>query len=356
MPQSEAHQKLESIRDNYRDEQQKLHRELSEIDVLIRQASMDVEKLTHREMSVSNRVRDLEVNLEKYSKAEIKNFFGAAQEVQMRLQMMRAQLEQLQLRQGAMRTQQNKLSEIVETLNELLGIDEGNGTAQGVGASDEGMLAKVIQTHEQELNRISLQIHDGPVQVMSNLVLRAEICQRMMDRDLEKARSELASLKTAITNALQQGRKIIFDLHPMTLHDLGLVPTLRRFASQFSERTGLEVEIIVQSLDVRLPGHYEVALFRFVQEALNNVSQHANASQAKVLLSAYEDTIQVVIEDDGSGFHINESELASDTAQRRGMGIYNMRQRIEVMLQGEFGLESAIGRGTRVAASVPLPI
>jgi two-component system sensor histidine kinase DegS len=300
-------------------------------------------------------VRDLEVNLEKYSKAEIKNFYAAAQEVQMRLQMMRAQLEQLQLRQNSMRTQQNQLSEVVEVMNELLGAASGDANGAGPEGADgsANVVANIIQTHEKELLRISLQIHDGPVQVLSNLVLRAEICQRLMDRDTEQVRSELASLKTAINNALQQGRKLIFDLRPMTLDDLGLVPTLRRLAGQFGEKNNLEVEIIVQNLETRLPSHYEVAIFRFVQEALNNVAQHAKATQARVLLSVYEDTIQIVIEDDGQGFHV--SEVLAEQNKRRSLGVANMRQRVEGMLQGEFGLESAIGRGTRVAATVPLP-
>jgi two-component system sensor histidine kinase DegS len=356
MSDGDLRQKFETVRDTYREQQQRLHKELSEIEVMIRQSSSDVEKLSQRELSVSNRVRDLEVNLEKYSKAEIKNFYSAAQEVQSRLQMMRAQLEQLQLRQGAIRNQQNQLSEVVEMLNELLSgddtgddMDDGGGGGGGGG----GTISNIIQAHENELLRISLQIHDGPVQILSNLVLRAEICQRLMDRDVEQVRAELASLKTAINNALQLGRKLIFDLRPMTLDDLGLVPTLHRFAAQFSERDNLEVSVIVQNLEMRLPSHYEVAIFRFVQEAINNVVQHAKANQARVLLSAFDENLQIVIEDDGSGFNVEE--VLSDDNKRRNMGLASMRQRAEVMLQGQFDLESAIGRGTRIAATIPLP-
>ncbi len=353
MADSELIEKYQEVLNSYREQQQRLHREAQEIEVLVRQGTMDVDKLAQRELQVSNRVRDLEVNLEKYSKAEIKNFFAAAQEVQMRLQMMRSQLEHHQLRQNAVRTQQSKLSEIVDVLSELIDSLKGTGPAAVVADGSDNLVANIIQTHEKELLRISLQLHDGPVQVMSNLVLRTEICQRLLDRDVEQVRSELTSLKNAINNALQLGRKLIFDLRPMTLDDLGLVPTLRRFAAEFGSQNKLEVSVMVQNLDMRLPSHYEVALFRFVQEALNNVVRHANATQARVLISAFDDTLQVVVEDDGGGFHV--SEVLSSENRRRTMGISNMRQRIEVMLQGQFGIESAIGRGTRVAATVPLP-
>lgn len=354
MSENELRQKLETTRNTYREEQERLHRELTEIDAHIRQTSSDVDRLAQRELAVSNRVRDLEVNLEKYSKAEIKNFFANAQEMQMRLQMMRGQLEQMQVRQTAMRNQQNRLSDIGSLLDELLGMEDTSGSEEQTGEVKSDLIADIIQTHEKELLRISLQLHDGPVQVMANLVLRTEICQRLLDQDVERVRSELSGLRSAISNALQDGRRLIFDLRPMTLDDLGLVPTLRRFATQFGEKNNLEVSVIVQGLEIRLPNHYEVALFRFVQEALNNVAKHAKATQARVLLSAYDDMLQVVIEDDGSGFHVQEV-LHTDT-KRRSMGIPNMRQRVEVMLRGDFDIESAIGRGTRVAASVPLPM
>jgi two-component system sensor histidine kinase DegS len=188
---------------------------------------------------------------------------------------------------------------------------------------------------------------------MSNLVLRAEICQRLLDRDVEQTRAELVALKSAINTTLQDTRRFIFDLRPMILDDLGLVPTLRRYVQQFSDKNKLEVNLMVQNMDARLPNHYEVAIFRFIQEALNNVARHANASQARVLLDNSGGSIHVSVEDDGSGFHINE--VLDANSGRRNLGIETLRQQAETLLRGEFGIESAVGRGTRVAAVVPLP-
>jgi len=225
-------------------------------------------------------LRDLEVNFDKYSKAEIKNFYSSAQEVQMRLLMMRGQLEQLQFRQQTLKARQSQLFELATALEPLLGA--GGGGARAVGGDDGGdMIASIIQAQEKERLRISLQMHDGPAQSMSNLVLRAEICQRLLDRDTEQARAELGALKGAINTTLQDTRRFIFDLRPMILDDLGLVPTLRRYVQQFSEKNKLEVNLMVQNMDGRLPTHYEVAIFRFIQEALNNVAKHANATGAR---------------------------------------------------------------------------
>jgi two-component system, NarL family, sensor histidine kinase DegS len=352
---SEAQQKLEELHGALNADVEKTRRELNEMETLVRQTSAEVEKLAQRELTVSNRLRDLEVNFEKYSKADIKNFYSSAQEVQMRLQMMRGQLEQLQFRQQMLKNRQSQLFELVTAIEPLLGaVGAGAGGAKGGGFDDGGdMIANIIQAQEKERLRISLQMHDGPAQSMSNLVLRAEICQRLLDRDTEQARAELGALKSAINTTLQDTRRFIFDLRPMILDDLGLVPTLRRYAQQFGEKNKLDVNLMVQSMDSRLPTHYEVAIFRFIQEALNNVAKHANATQARVLLDQSGGSIHVSIEDDGSGFHVNE--VLSDDSGRRNMGIATLRQQAETLLRGEFGIESAVGRGTRVAAVVPVP-
>jgi len=351
---SEAQQKLDELHATLNTDLEKTRRELNEMDTLLRQTTSEVEKLAQRELTVANRLRDLEVNVDKYSKADIKNFYTSAQEVQMRLLMMRGQLEQLQFRQQSLKVRQSQLFEIVSALEPLVGVDLGGSASRSSGGDDGGdTIANIIQAQEKERLRISLQMHDGPAQSMSNLVLRAEICQRLMDRDLDQARSELGALKGAINTTLQDTRRFIFDLRPMILDDLGLIPTLRRYAQQMSDKHKLEVNLMVQNMDARLPGHYEVAIFRFIQEALNNVVRHANAGQARVLLDNSGNAIHVVIEDDGSGFHVND--VLADESGRRNMGIETLRQQAEMLLRGEFGIESAIGRGMRVAAVVPMP-
>jgi two-component system sensor histidine kinase DegS len=350
-------QKIEQARDAYREEQERTRREIAEVETLVRQSSSEVDKLGQRELSVSSRVRDLEVNLDKYSKEEIKNFFAAAQEVQMRLQSMRAQLEQVQSRREMIKARQNQIGSTISLLDDLQALVRGGGVAQVAAADGEvdtaTMIANIIQSQENERLRISLQMHDGPAQSMSNLVLRAEICQRLIDHDLDQARSELTGLKTAINTTLQDTRRFIFDLRPMTLDDLGLVPTLRRYTAQIGEKSNLEINLMVQNMEQRLPSHYEVTIFRFVQEALNNVVRHANANQVRLLLDSSGDALQIMIEDDGGGFHVND--VLSSANGRKNMGIAGMRQQVEALLRGEFGIESAIGRGTRIAATIPLP-
>ncbi len=327
-------------------------REIAEIEMLIRQNTSEVEKLQQREMTITSRLRDLEVNAEKYSKTDIKNIFQSAQEAQIRLLSTRAQLEQQQMRFKAIKQRQSELFELVNAIEPLIVLAPAAGRGRAADSGDD-QIARVIEAQERERQRISLQMHDGPAQSMSNLMLRAEICQKLIDRDIDMARTELGELKSAINITLQDTRRFIFDLRPMTLDDLGLVPTLRRFTQQFTEKTKVDVQLSCQNADSRLPQHYEVAIFRFIQEALNNVAKHASSPTARVRLDVGSDGIHISIDDDGIGFSVHE--VLADTGSRHTMGLAMLRQHAESLLRGEFGIESTMGRGTRVAAVIPLP-
>jgi len=335
-----------------RGQQEQIRRQMSELDALVRQNQAEVDKLAQREMSVTSRRRDMEVNFERYEKVDIKNFYTSAQEVLTRVQMMRGQIEQLQTKQQVLRSQNEALLKMIDSLEGVeLPVDMPTEVVPTVNPQEQ--IAAIIQAQEKERLRISLQMHDGPAQSMSNLVLRAEICERFLDHDPNQARSEMSSLKTAINTVLQDTRRFIFDLRPMTLDDLGLVPTLRRYAQEFGDKHGLEINLMLQGLETRLPSHYEVTIFRFIQEALNNVQRHANASHVRIIIESDESRIQIAVEDDGSGFAV--AETLNDQTGKRAMGIASLKQQAEVLLRGQMGIESTAGRGTRVVAVVPAP-
>ena len=335
-----------------RTQQDQIRRQMSELDALVRQNQAEVDKLSQREMSVASRRRDMEVNFERYEKVDIKNFYTSAQEVMTRVQMMRGQIEQLQTKQQVLRSQNEALLKMIDSLEGVeMPVDMPTEVVPTVNPQEQ--IAAIIQAQEKERLRISLQMHDGPAQSMSNLVLRAEICERFLDHDPNQARSEMSSLKTAINTVLQDTRRFIFDLRPMTLDDLGLVPTLRRYAQEFGDKHGLEINLMLQGLETRLPSHYEVTIFRFIQEALNNVQRHANASHVRIIIESDESRIQIAVEDDGSGFAV--AETLNDQTGKRAMGIASLKQQAEVLLRGQMGIESTAGRGTRVVAVVPAP-
>jgi two-component system sensor histidine kinase DegS len=345
-----------------------LQRESTEIDMLVRQSSQEVEKLANREMAATNRVRDMELNLDNYSRTDMKTIYNSAHEIQMRLFMMRAQVEQLETKRNNMKNLQQRLQRVSSV---LLMVPQGynpnaNPTSRhmqhtqadptpaapvqqdGNTVTNKHMISQVIQAQESERLRVSRQIHDGPAQTMTNLVLRAEICERLIDMDVARAKTELVGLKTVVNSTLQDTRRFIFDLRPMILDDLGLEPTLRRYIQQFTDKYKLDVGIVINGINGRLPNEIEVAIFRIVQEALTNVAQHAHAKHAQVTIEANGDVVKVTIEDDGAGFNMDSPKLNDPKLN----GLSTMRQRVE-MIGGEIAIESTPGRGTRIVTTLP---
>lgn len=252
---------------------------LSEIALLLSKTSSEVEKLANRELQMSNRVRDMELHLDNYSREDIRDLYNNSHEVQLRLFMMRSQAEQLQNRQQHIREYQEKLRLLIDLLglqvqspdfgsagygSRQTSVTEGGGT-RIIG--EPGYLS-IIEAQEDERLRISRQIHDGPTQSLTNLILRAEICERLIDRDVNEARTELSSLKGMINASLQETRRIIFDLRPMMLDDIGLIATLRRYMTELGRLKDIQFDVSGPEHDLQLNSTMQVAIFRMVQSIL----------------------------------------------------------------------------------------
>ncbi len=329
-------------------EYETIQKELKEIDVLIRQSTTEVEKLAQRNTQIATRVRQMEMNLDTYPRSDIKEIYGAAHEAQMRLFMMRSQLEQLQNRQQTLERQSQRLLRLLEVSSQIAPADVAVRPGGGGGASD---IVRVIEAQENERQRLARQIHDGPAQSLTNLILQADICERLFDVDPAQARVELGNLKNAVNATFQKIRDFILTLRPMMLDDLGLVPTLKQYIQDFEEKSKLSTNFTVMGHETRLPSYSEVTIFRMIQELLTNVQKHAHATYVQVSLDFQDRVVVATVEDDGSGFDLNE--VQSDAQPRRGLGLATIRERTE-MLGGTVQVESRIGRGTRVRIEIPL--
>jgi two-component system sensor histidine kinase DegS len=332
-------------------EYDKVQDELKEIDVLIRQSTAEVEKLAQRNTQIANRVRQMEMNIDTFPRDDIKEIYDAGHEAQMRLFMMRSQLEQLQNRQQGLESQSQRLLRIIETANQVAPSDLLTlpGGADQIGQS---AVVRVIEAQENERQRLARQIHDGPAQSLTNLILQAEICERLFDSDPAQARVELGNLKNAVNATFQKIRDFILTLRPMMLDDLGLMPTLKQYVQDFEEKTNLSATMTVMGRESRLPDHAEVMVFRMIQELLTNVHTHAHATHVQVTLDFQDRMVVASVEDDGSGFDVNE--VQSNNQQRKGLGLPTIEERVE-MLGGKVEIEGRLGRGTKVRIEIPTP-
>lgn len=205
---------------------------------------------------------------------------------------------------------------------------------------------KIIEAQEEERRKISREIHDGPAQMLANILLRSELVDRSFrGGDVDQALIEIKSVRQMIRSSLYEVRRIIYDLRPMALDDLGLVPTIRKYVGNIADYNNTTIEFTAIGEDQRLQQKYEVAFFRLVQEAIQNAIKHAEASLIQVKLEICKDFITMIIKDNGKGF---DPAMKKD----KSFGLIGMRERVE-MLEGKLNIDSAVDKGTSILIKVP---
>jgi two-component system, NarL family, sensor histidine kinase DegS len=348
-------------------ELQSLQNNEKEIAVLIRQTEGEVERNSARRDQAAVRVREMEANIEQYARQEIGPIYAAAQSAELRVYVMKAQLELLQAKRECMDRHKATLRDILPLLDSSAQLAAGGDSSRAVpagGAANGGSVAdaanagsksatvSIIHAQEDERKRLSRQMHDGPAQSLTNLILQAEICERYMASDPVRGKAELSNLRNMVNGTFRGVREFIFDLRPMILDDLGLVPTLRKYIQGYQEKNKFPTTLTVSGKDRRLPQEIEVALFRAIQESLTNAAQHAKATQVQVNVDLRDDTVvHASIEDNGIGFDV--SSVLQAARERRTQGIAGILDRVEC-LGGTVVFESSPGRGARVKVDVPL--
>ncbi len=331
-------------------ESEKVEKELKEIEILVRQSTSEVEKLAQRNAQLTNKLRSMETNIDTVPRQDIKEIYTAAQEAQMRLFMMRGQVEQLQNKQENLQRFANSLNKVLEISDELGDAQTANDTPKIDPAQSIGII-RIIDAQETERQHLASQLHDGPAQSLTNLILQAEICERLFDTDPGRARAELSELKGAVGVTFQKVREFIFDLRPMMLDDLGLNPTLKKSIEEYEQKTGLACNLTITGQDHRMPPHTEVTVFRVIQHLLNNVHKHAQATHVQVSLTVEDDKATAIVEDDGDGFDVPEAIAAS--RERKTIGLSSIQERVE-MLGGQIKFNSSMGKGALVEFWLPV--
>lgn len=331
----------EIIHDEILVEIDQARQELQEITLLLEQSQLEVNKLAQRNASVSSRLQQLHSQFDSIPRADIRMTYDTALDAQQRLFVMRGQLEKLQSDKAHLARYLNLLERVGDTLDR--GILSGTTGTRETFKSFEA----IIQAQEAERQRLSRRMHDGPAQALSNFILQSEIAMRLFDVNQQQAREELENLKESAGDTFQQVRDFIFELRPMMLDDLGLIPTMKRYIQAFQEKTGSDVRFTVTGVERRLDNYIEVIIFRAVQDLLGNALRESQANQIEVQLDIADTYVKIILEDNGKGF--DEETLEDDNK----VGVKVIKERVE-MLGGYLNVDSVIGQGTRVVFQVPV--
>lgn len=205
----------------------------------------------------------------------------------------------------------------------------------------EQLLHHAISAQEAERKRLARELHDETGQSLTSILLRLKALQT--ETETATIHDRLNGLRYLTSQTIEEVRRLAMDLRPTALDDLGLVPAIRWYASEWSQRGGIAFTFNPSPNITRLPSDHEIILYRAVQEGLTNILRHAQARHASVALEQSAQAVWLTIADDGQGMN----------PQMRGMGLEGMRERV-ALVGGQLQVESAPDAGTRILIELPL--
>lgn len=345
-----------------RDELAALNKELQRV---MEETDETLQKVDQQELQYHrSRIRLTEVSRDfvRYSENDIRVAYEKATELQLELMMtrerevyLRSRRDELQMRVRNVENSVERAESIGSQMSvvlEYLSGELGQVTRIVESAKNRQMIGlKIILAQEEERKRIAREIHDGPAQMLANLVLRTEIVERMLvKQEFRLVQDEVIDLKGQVRYSLEEMRKVIFNLRPMALDDLGLIPTLRKYVHDFEDKTKLRTTFETRGKEHRLSSAMEAAVYRLVQEALSNAAKHAYPSFVLVEITYQAQLIKIVVKDNGLGFNVQK--LKSQQSNRESFGLVGMRERVE-LLEGRMEIESAENQGTTIVIHIP---
>jgi len=356
---SSSKREIFEIGERARTEYEELSRELADIKFRVAETIHLHDRLEERARLARSRLAEVSKHFQKYSEEAIRTAYEKANEIQVELSIVAQKEKQLRERRDELERRLKGLKETVERADKLAAqtsvvLNYLNGDLKKMGEliedaqQKQAFGLKIIEAQEEERRRLSREIHDGPAQVLAHVLLSSEIVERVYrDQGPEASAKEISKFREMIRSALYEVRRIIYDLRPMSLDDLGLVPTLEKYLRRIEEQyPGIRVEFRRLGEEKRLPGKMEAALFRLVQEAVQNACKHAKPKQVDVVIEFRLKAVILLIRDDGIGFdpnHIPENTF----------GLIGMKERTEV-LEGKMDIRSAPNKGTTILIQIPI--
>ncbi|HET7658639.1 MAG TPA: histidine kinase [Bacillales bacterium] len=316
------------------------------------------EHIETRAKAARMRLAEINKHFDRFGEDEIHKVYDFANQVQSELAEVIEIRQQLAKKRSDLEQQLAGTQETVEHSDTLIGqvsviLNYMNGDLRQIGGmaeddSDKQVIGlKIIEAQEEERQRLSREIHDGPAQMLAHVLIGSELVERIQkEQGQQAAMEEFNRLRGLIRQALSDVRRIIYDLRPMALDDLGLVPTVEKYLYRIEDREKISIRFVKVGDPFNLSTNMEVALFRLIQETVQNVCKHAQAKEIRVRMEFYNDVVLLVVGDDGKGFDPRERKNES-------LGIVGMRERIE-LLEGEMSIQSGPENGTVVTIQIPV--
>ena len=256
-------------------------------------------------------------------------------------------IEQIKIPEDLKRYEDKDIHRLVTTVEEML-VRLEKRTHQLKAISE-----RAIHVLEEERVRIARSLHDDTAQTISMLIINLERIEKKIPQDDSDLSRQVSESHKVATLLLENLRKVIWDLRPSILDDLGLIPAIRWYAQTNLKESGVQVEVGYSNELMRLPPYLETSLFRILQEAVSNILRHANAGKVTINLRLEDGCVVLEVKDNGRGFDVKKT--TGEAVTRKQLGLLGMQERVS-LVNGTLKVESTPGEGTTLRIYVPFHI
>ena len=210
--------------------------------------------------------------------------------------------------------------------------------------------SEITLIEERERRRIAENLHDSLGQTLSLAYLNLssitdEDCSPIIKRTIKKT-SEL------LNKAINESRTLTYDLSPPILYELGLIPAIKWKLEQIAKETGIETNLVVDDVQIKLKNEYNIFLYRIVGELFTNIKKHASATKLSVQIFTDKEMYYILVEDNGVGFNVNKNK-ATASSNSNGFGLMSIVERLD-SIKGSFEIYSKLNKGTKAKIIVPI--
>jgi len=211
---------------------------------------------------------------------------------------------------------------------------------------------KLLETQENERQRISRELHDSTVQNLTSIIHKTELCSKLIDMDPIRCKLELTMISRTIRDIINDTRQMIYNLRPMSFDDIGLEVTIERAIDKIKNDKLCNIGFTVEGESYKIKPVVGITLLRIIQEACNNAIKYAKADIISVKLIYEDDAVIISVEDDGKGFDVENMDVSTRN-DNSGFGLSMMKERV-YLLSGEIEITSDINVGTKIQVKVPI--
>lgn len=349
---NDGKEEIFAITEQINRENRQVKADIAEVRRDIRLYNAQIEKLKKLELESRKTLLIVSSDFDKYNSDDIKDAYDNSYNLQQDLMKKQLEIDSIMKKLELFENRIQKNNELVSKADELLSrieiMSDYMKLDSSIDSESEDLFTKWILFQENEKNRIARDIHDGPAQTIASLVIRSDIIRKLIEKDSPNTTiyKEIEQLKFQLRSVIKEIRKIMYDLRPTSLDELGFSSSIHGLISKTEEDCNIKFSVSIDENSEIKNSNLKIICFRIIQESLNNIIKHSKAEKAYIYVKISKDYIDMIVQDNGVGFDTTKINSTNS------FGLSSLKERV-ALVNGNVNIDSKFSKGTAINVKIP---